>query len=339
MSAPFSFSRTTVSIHHTSSALAFTKESKGQNKNSGGKEFFIKRKTVGYAMIYKDLSVALLTFILRFLNGGHRRRRGADFVARRLLRAAHRHGRHHAKKRSKKDARATLDPERVRRTGGDPGAGPSNAAAPAAPPQQPPAPRQDRWVRPPSPSPERVAERLRESETQQPLRPMRYCPLHGWGPCPARQPRAPPTDADTAAPAVRSSGLLVQVTSPARPRARTRLTARKSTGPRGRPVGQIASTSTATVAVDATSSSSDDERIALVLGDGVQQRLPTPTPDDDPSGTVSPSTLLSPSGNRVVRRLAHHLSPRAPWSWSATARPSDDDDVRERSRSPPRRLL
>jgi|UniRef100_A0A804QID2 hypothetical protein len=123
------------------------------------------------------------------------------------------------------------------------------------------------------------------------------------------------------------------------PRARTRLTARKSTGPRGRPIGQITSTSTATVAVDATSSSSDDERIALVLGDGVQQRLPTPTPDDDPSGTVSPSTLLSPSGNRVVRRLAHHLSPRAPWSWSATARPSDDDDVRERSRSPPRRLL
>ena len=55
-------------------------------------------------MIYKDLSVALLTFILRFLNGGHRRRRGADFAARRLLRAAHRHGRHHAKKRSKKDA-------------------------------------------------------------------------------------------------------------------------------------------------------------------------------------------------------------------------------------------
>jgi hypothetical protein len=292
-------------------------------------------------MIYKDLSVALLTFIPRFLNGGHRRRRGADFVARRLLRAAHRHGRHHAKKRSKKDTRATLDPERVRRTGGDPGAGPSNATAPAAPPQQPPAPRQDRWVCPPSPSLERVAERLRESETQQPLRPMRYCPLHGWGPCPARQPRAPPADADTATPAVRSSGLLVQVTSPARPRARTRLTARKSTGPRGRPVGQIASTSTATVAVDATSSSSDDERIALVLGDGVQQRLPTPTPDDGPSGTVSPSTLLSPSGNRVVRRLAHHLSPRplAPGSWSATARPSDDDDVCERSRSPPRRLL
>jgi hypothetical protein len=42
----------------------------------------------------------------------------------------------------------------------------------------------------------------------------------------------------------------------------------------------------------------------------VQQQLPTPTPDDDPSGTASPSTLLSPSGNRVVRRLAHHLSPR-----------------------------
>jgi hypothetical protein len=278
-------------------------------------------------MIYKDLSVALLTFILRFLNGGHRRRRGADLVARRLLRAAHRHGRRHAKKRSKKDARATLDTERVRRTGGDPGTGPSNAAAPAAPPWQPPAPRQDRWVRPPSPSLERVAERLRESETQQPLRPMRYCPLHGWGPCPARQPRAPLTDADTAAPTVRSSGLLVQVASPTRPRARTRLTARKSTGPRGRPV-------------DATSSSSDDERIALVLGDGVQQRLPTPTPDDGPSGTVSPPTLLSPSGNRVVRRLAHHLSPRprAPGSWSATARPSDDDDVRERSRSPPRLL-
>jgi hypothetical protein len=161
------------------------------------------------------------------------------------------------------------------------------------------------------------------------------------GTCPARQPRVPPTDADTSAPVVRSSGLLVQVASPACPRARTRLTARKSTGPRGRPVSQIASTFTATVAVDAISSSSDDERIALVLGDGVQQRLPTPTPDVGPSVTASPPTLLSPSGNRVVRRLAHHLSPRphASGSWSATARPSDDDDVRERSRSPPRRLL
>jgi hypothetical protein len=49
-------------------------------------------------MIYKDLFVALLTFILRFLNGGHRRWRGADLVARRLLRVAHRHGRRHAKK-------------------------------------------------------------------------------------------------------------------------------------------------------------------------------------------------------------------------------------------------
>jgi hypothetical protein len=203
------------------------------------------------------------------------------------------------------------DPELIHRTGGDPGAGPSNAAAPAAPPQQPPAPHQDRWVRPPSPLPERVAERLRESETEQPLRPMRYCPLHGWGSCPVRQPWAPPTDADTTAPAVQSSGLLVQVASPARPRARTRLTARKSTGPRGRPVGQIASTSTATVAVEAISSSSDDERIALVLGNGVQQRLPTPTPDDGPSGTTSPPALLSPRGNRVVRRLAHHLSPMA----------------------------
>jgi hypothetical protein len=86
-------------------------------------------------MIYKDLFVAHLTFILRFLNGGHRHQRGADLVARRLLRAAHRHGRRHAKKRRKKDARATLDPERVRRIGGDPGAGPSNVATPAAPPQ------------------------------------------------------------------------------------------------------------------------------------------------------------------------------------------------------------
>jgi hypothetical protein len=41
--------------------------------------------TIGYVMIYKDLYVALLTFILRFLNSGHRRRRGADPIARRLL--------------------------------------------------------------------------------------------------------------------------------------------------------------------------------------------------------------------------------------------------------------
>jgi hypothetical protein len=268
----FSFhSRTTVSILHVISTCFYKREQRPKQEQRRQEVLHQKEKTVGYAMIYKDLFVALLTFILRFLNGGHRRRRGADLVARWLLRAAHRHGRRHAKKRSKKDAWATLDPERVRRTGGDSGAGPSNATAPTAPLQQPPAPRQDRWVRPPSPSPERVAERLHESETQQPLRPMRYCPLHGWGSCPARQPRAPPTDADTTAPAVRSSGLLVQVASPARPRARTRLTARKSIGPRGRPVDQIASTSTATVVVDATSSSSDDERIALVLGDGVQQ--------------------------------------------------------------------
>jgi hypothetical protein len=134
-------------------------------------------------MIYKDFYVALLTFILRFLNGGHRRRRGADPVARRLLCVAHRHGCRHVKKRRKKDARTTLDPEHVRRTGGDPGAGPSNTAAIAASPQ--PAPRQDRWVRPPSPSLERVAERLRESETQQPLHPMWYCPPPWMGvvPC------------------------------------------------------------------------------------------------------------------------------------------------------------
>jgi hypothetical protein len=206
--------------------LLLQKRAKAKRRRPEARSSSSKEKTVGYAMIYKDLYVALLTFILWFLNGGHRRRRGADLVARHLLRVAHRHGRRHAKKRSKNDARATLDPEHVCRIGGDPGAGPSNVEAPAAPPQQPPAPRQDRWVRPPSPSPERVAERLRESETQQPLRPMRYCRLHGWGSCPARQPRAPPTDADTAAPAVRSSGLLVQVASLARPRARTRLTAR-----------------------------------------------------------------------------------------------------------------
>jgi hypothetical protein len=58
---PLFHSRTTVSISHTSSALAFTKKSKGQNKKTGGKKFFIKgKKIVGYAMIYKDLSVALL---------------------------------------------------------------------------------------------------------------------------------------------------------------------------------------------------------------------------------------------------------------------------------------
>jgi hypothetical protein len=71
--ASFLFSHT-VLFSYTSSALAFTKESKGQNKTIGGKKFFIKEKIVRYAMIYKDLSVALLTFILQFLNGGYRRR-------------------------------------------------------------------------------------------------------------------------------------------------------------------------------------------------------------------------------------------------------------------------
>jgi hypothetical protein len=286
---------------------------------------------------YFITSSTLLTFILRSLNGGRRRRRGADSVARRLLRVAHRHGRRHAKKCRNKDARATFDPERVRRTGGDPGAGPSNAAAP---PQQPPAPHQDRWVCLPSPSPERIVERLRKSETQQPLRPMRYCPLHGWGSYPTRQPWASPPDANTPATGVRSSGLLIQVASPVRPRARTRLTARKSTNPRGRPISQIASMTTATVAVNNTSSSSDeDARMHLILT-GVPARLPSLTPDVGPSGTPSSPSLLSPSGNRVIHRLAHHLPPRprVSGSWSATARSSDDNSGRSRSHSPPRHL-
>jgi hypothetical protein len=162
------FTFTSFTFSHVISTC-FHKKNKGHRRQLHRRQEVLhqSKTTVGYGMIYKDLSVALVTFILRFLNGGHRRRRGADLVARRLLRVAHRHGRRHAKKRRKKKARATLDPERVRRTGGDPSAGPSNAATPATPPQQPPAPRQDRWVRPPSPSPERVAERLRESETQQ----------------------------------------------------------------------------------------------------------------------------------------------------------------------------
>jgi hypothetical protein len=90
-----------------------------------------RKKPSGFFIKGKNMSSAL-TFILRFLNDGNHHRRGADLVARHLLRVAHRHSRRHAKKRRKKDSRATLDPERVRWTGGDPGAGPSNAAAPAA---------------------------------------------------------------------------------------------------------------------------------------------------------------------------------------------------------------
>jgi hypothetical protein len=77
----------------------------------------------------------------------------------------------------------------------------------------------------------------------------------------------------------------------------------------------------------------------LIL-DGVPARLPSPTLDVGPSGTTSPPTLLSPSGNRVIHRLAHHLSPRprVPGSWSATARSSDDNIGHERSCSPPRHL-
>jgi hypothetical protein len=79
-------------------------------------------------MIYKDLSVALLTFIIRLLNGGHCRRRGADVVARRFLRVAHRHGCRPAKKHRNNNARATLDPERVR----GPAAIPAQALATAS---------------------------------------------------------------------------------------------------------------------------------------------------------------------------------------------------------------
>lgn len=64
-------------------------------------------------------------------------------------------------------------------------------------------------------------------------------PLHGWGSCPTHQTRTS-SEEDTSAVVVRSSGLLVQVSSLVCPRARTRLTVQKSTGPRGRPTSQIA---------------------------------------------------------------------------------------------------
>ncbi|XP_025801358.1 basic proline-rich protein-like [Panicum hallii] len=152
-----------------------------------------------------------------------------------------------------------------------------------APPHRPPLTRGEGWARPPSPSPERVAERLRASETQQPLRPLRYCPRHGWGPCPARTPAAPPEPPPPA-------------------------------------------------------SGSGDP----TAGDDIPQRPPTrPSDEAEPSGTSSPPPLLSPSGNRMVRRLAHHLSPRPrqPGSWATTAHPPVVDAGRERSRSPPRRRL
>jgi hypothetical protein len=167
-------------------------------------------------MMYRELSFVLLTFILRFINDGHHHRRGVENPGHRLLRARTARRRRLAHRLRRSDARVTLDPEQLRRTGGDPGAGPS-AAPPAASPQAvadpgptPPAPapqhrplptRGDGWACPPSPLPERVAERLRASETPQPLRPLRYCPLHGWGPCPART-AAPPSE-----PPPRATGL------------------------------------------------------------------------------------------------------------------------------------
>jgi hypothetical protein len=150
--------------------------------------------------MHRELSLVLLTFILRFMNDDHPRRRGAANPGRCMprTRPARRRRLAHGLRR---DARVTLDPERIRQTGGDPGAGPSSGApasspqavadlgptSPAPAPQhRPPLTRGDGWLCPPSPSPERVAERLRASETLQPLRPLRFYPLHGWGPCPAR---------------------------------------------------------------------------------------------------------------------------------------------------------
>jgi hypothetical protein len=166
-------------------------------------------------MIYKGLSIALLTFIIQLLNDGHRHRRGGDVVTGRLLRAIHRC--RHTKRHQKNTARATLDPERVLWTSGDPGVGPSNAA-PTSPtqafvPLQ--TSRQDWWVHLSSPSPER--EQLRES------RPNNYSVRCGTAPpwmgsCPTHQTRTS-SEEDTSAVVVRLSGLLVQVSSPVRPHA------------------------------------------------------------------------------------------------------------------------
>jgi hypothetical protein len=229
--------------------------------------------------MYRELSVLLLTFIIHFLNNDHprrRHRRGAANPGRRMPRTRPARRRRFVHGPRMEDARVTLDPERIRQTGGDPGAGPSSGAP--APQQRPPPTRG--WQNPPSPSPERVAERLRASETPQPLRPLRHCPLHGWGPCPARTPVEPP-------PLASGSG-------------------------------------------------------ALTAGEAALQQNPTrPSDVAGPSGTSSPPPLLSPSGNRVIRRLAHHLSPRPrpPGSWALTAHMPEEEGDRERSRSPPRRRL
>jgi hypothetical protein len=265
--------------------------------------------------MYRELSVLLLTFIIHFLNDGHprrRRRRGVANPGRRMPRARPARRRRLAHGPRRENARVTLDPERIRQTGGDPGAGPSSGApasspqavadlgpssgAPASSPQavadlgppspapapqhRPPPTRGDGWPYPPSPSPERVAERLRASETPQPLRPLRHCPLHGWGPCPARTAVEPP-------PPATGSG-------------------------------------------------------ALTAGEAALQPNPTrPFDEAGPSGTSSPPPLLSPSGNRVIRRLAHHLSPRPrpPGSWASTAHMPEGEGDREHSRSPRRRRL
>ncbi|PUZ40174.1 hypothetical protein GQ55_9G403600 [Panicum hallii var. hallii] len=245
--------------------------------------------------MYRELSLVLLTFILRFMNDGHPRRRGAANPGRRMPRTRPARRRRLAHGLRREDARVTLDPERIRKTGSDPGAGPSSSA-PASSPlavadlgptspapalwRRPPLTRGDGWLCPPSPSPERVAERLRASETPQPLRPLRYCPLHGWGPCPARTAAEPPPPA---------------------------------TGSGAPTAGEVA----------------------------LQPNPTRPSDEAGPSGTSSPPLLLSPSGNRVIRRLAYHLSPRPrpPGSWALTAHMPEGEGDRERSRSPPRRRL
>jgi hypothetical protein len=176
--------------------------------------------------------------------------------------------------------------------------------------------------RPPSPSPDRLAYRPMEPSDPDASpwgRRGQPCSIHGWGSCPYQvAPVHEPLstghggggEEEEEDDERRITVVISLVGAPTICRM-----ARISIDPRGRPQGLLVPRATTTPPTSPTPS------------------LPAPPPppglsslEAGPSGFVTPLDLLSPCGNRVLRRFTCFTTPsdkgRVPGSWDSTARPS-----------------
>jgi hypothetical protein len=197
-------------------------------------------------------------------------------------------------------------------------------AAPASPPPPPPlaTPHCRVLKRPPSPSPDRLANKplvLSDPDAHPSGRQGGPCAVLGWD-CPSRVAlvHGPSSSSHQGEGEggeeeddERQISLVIgPIGAPA-----IHETARISIGPQGRPQGPLAPWTATTPPTSPTPS---------LATSGPQPALPSS--EADPSSSGTPLDLKSPCGNRLLCQFTHHAAPsgkgRAPESWDSTAEPS-----------------